>query len=103
MEEGPGGEQYVRLETDQPGRLILHWGVEGGQGYQVRSVSFRVYSSPMVMSISRGNNYFCTGAWMLGRATRCALSLLHCLGFDLPLWLFQIRKVSCVSKLMSSV
>jgi alpha-glucan,water dikinase len=29
-----GGDQEVALSTDAPGRLLLHWGVEGGRGYR---------------------------------------------------------------------
>ena len=31
VEESPEGDQLVRLATDVPGKLVLHWGVEGGQ------------------------------------------------------------------------
>lgn len=31
VEEGPEGEQLVKLTTDLPGKLLLHWGAEGGR------------------------------------------------------------------------
>ena len=31
--EVEGGEQRVRFQTQYPGKLLLHWGVEGGEGY----------------------------------------------------------------------
>lgn len=34
LEEGEGGDQRVRLWTSHPGRLVLHWGVEGGRDYR---------------------------------------------------------------------
>ena len=34
VEQGDAGDQKVHLHTTLPGRLILHWGVEGGQDYQ---------------------------------------------------------------------
>jgi hypothetical protein len=34
LEEGGGGDQRVRLWTSHPGRLVLHWGVEGGADYR---------------------------------------------------------------------
>jgi len=34
LEEGEGGDQRVRLWTTHPGRLVLHWGVEGGRDYR---------------------------------------------------------------------
>ena len=30
----PGGDQVVTVSTSHPGRLLLHWGVEGGAGYK---------------------------------------------------------------------
>lgn len=27
-------EQLVTVSTDRPGRILLHWGVEGGQGFK---------------------------------------------------------------------
>ena len=29
-----GDEQRVRFRAQYPGKLLLHWGVEGGQGYE---------------------------------------------------------------------
>ena len=34
VEQGEAGDQKVHLHTTLPGRLVLHWGVEGGQDYQ---------------------------------------------------------------------
>ncbi|KAK9816496.1 hypothetical protein WJX72_001009 [[Myrmecia] bisecta] len=34
VDEGEDNEQRVFLQTDHPGRLILHWGVEGGRNYK---------------------------------------------------------------------
>jgi hypothetical protein len=34
VEEGEGGDQVVTLHTTLPGRLLLHWGVEGGADYK---------------------------------------------------------------------
>ena len=31
VEESSDGAQLVRLGTDLPGKLVLHWGVEGGK------------------------------------------------------------------------
>jgi hypothetical protein len=32
--QSTGDEQRVRLTAQHPGRLLLHWGVIGGQGYK---------------------------------------------------------------------
>ncbi|KAK9852315.1 hypothetical protein WJX84_008608 [Apatococcus fuscideae] len=34
VEHGDSGDQKVHLHTTLPGKLVLHWGVEGGQDYQ---------------------------------------------------------------------
>ncbi len=34
VEQGDEGNQKVHLHTSLTGKLILHWGVEGGQDYQ---------------------------------------------------------------------
>ena len=34
LENGDGGDQTVRLHTSLPGKILLHWGVEGGANYQ---------------------------------------------------------------------
>lgn len=34
MEEWKDGVQNVRLFTNRPGRLLLHWGLEGGRDYK---------------------------------------------------------------------
>lgn len=34
VEEGEGGDQKVTFETTLPGRILLHWGVEGGADYK---------------------------------------------------------------------
>eukprot|EP00887_Chlorella_sp_A99_P007269 scaffold2.g7269.t1 len=34
VEVSPGGDQTVRVTTPLSGRLLLHWGVEGGAGYK---------------------------------------------------------------------
>lgn len=34
LEGGDGGDQTVRLFTTLPGKILLHWGVEGGANYQ---------------------------------------------------------------------
>ena len=31
VEESPEGDQLLHLSTNLPGKLVLHWGVEGGQ------------------------------------------------------------------------
>lgn len=33
-EEDDGGTQVALISTDAPGKLLLHWGVEGGRGYK---------------------------------------------------------------------
>lgn len=34
LEEGNEGEQKIHLSTTLPGRILLHWGVEGGANYK---------------------------------------------------------------------
>ncbi len=34
LEEGNEGEQEIHLTTTLPGRILLHWGVEGGADYK---------------------------------------------------------------------
>jgi len=31
VSEGANGSQHIRISSDIPGRLLLHWGIEGGQ------------------------------------------------------------------------
>lgn len=34
VDQNGNGDQNITVSTDHPGKLLLHWGVEGGADYQ---------------------------------------------------------------------
>ena len=34
VDQSDNGDQTIKVSTDHPGKLLLHWGVEGGADYQ---------------------------------------------------------------------
>ena len=34
VDQDDSGSQHVMVQTDHPGKLLLHWGVEGGANYK---------------------------------------------------------------------